>query len=58
MDKEMKMIDKNKTWELVLRPNHKNIIRVKQIYKSKWNANRSISKLKVKLIAKCSAQEE
>lgn len=34
MVEEMKMIEKNKTWELVDRPKDKEIIRVKWVYKT------------------------
>ena len=52
MQKEIHMIEKNQTWLLVDRPNKKNIIGVKWIFKTKLNADGSISKHKAKLVAK------
>jgi hypothetical protein len=57
MEEEMKMIQKNQTWELVPRPTDKKVIGVKWIYKAKVNPDGSIYKYKARLVAKGFAQE-
>ncbi|KAK4406351.1 Retrovirus-related Pol polyprotein from transposon TNT 1-94 [Sesamum angolense] len=52
MEEEIKMIEKNNTWELADRPKDKEIIGVKWIYKTKLNADGSIQKHKARLVAK------
>ncbi|KAL0358315.1 UNVERIFIED_CONTAM: putative mitochondrial protein [Sesamum angustifolium] len=52
MDEEIKMIEKNNTWELADRPKDKEVIGVKWIYKTKLNADGSIQKHKARLVAK------
>lgn len=52
MEKEIRMIEKNKTWELVDHPKDKEIIGVKWIYKTKLNSDGSIQKHKARLVAK------
>ncbi|KAL0379240.1 UNVERIFIED_CONTAM: Retrovirus-related Pol polyprotein from transposon RE1 [Sesamum radiatum] len=52
MEEEIKMIEKNNTWELPERPKDKEVIGVKWIYKTKLNADGSIQKHKPRLIAK------
>ncbi|KAL0299921.1 UNVERIFIED_CONTAM: Retrovirus-related Pol polyprotein from transposon TNT 1-94 [Sesamum angustifolium] len=42
MEEEIKMIEKNNTWELADRPKDKEVIGVKWIYKTKLNADGSI----------------
>ncbi|KAL0418688.1 UNVERIFIED_CONTAM: putative mitochondrial protein [Sesamum radiatum] len=42
MEEEIKMIEKNNTWELTDRPKDKEVIGVKWIYKTKLNADGSI----------------
>lgn len=37
MEEELKQIEKNKTWELVCRPEDKNIIGTKWVYQNKMN---------------------
>ena len=51
MEEEIKMIEKNNTWELVDRPKNKEIIGVKWVYKSKLNSDGSIKKCKARLVA-------
>ncbi|KAL0326873.1 UNVERIFIED_CONTAM: Retrovirus-related Pol polyprotein from transposon RE2 [Sesamum angustifolium] len=52
MEEEIKMIEKNNTWELADRPKDKEVIGVKWIYKKKLNADGSIQKHKARLVAK------
>ncbi|KAL0294285.1 UNVERIFIED_CONTAM: Retrovirus-related Pol polyprotein from transposon RE2 [Sesamum radiatum] len=52
MKEEIKMIEKNDTWELTERPKDKEVIGVKWIYKTKLNADGSIQKHKARLVAK------
>ena len=42
MEEEIKMIEKNKTWELVDCPKDKDVIGVKWVYKTKLNPDGSI----------------
>ncbi|KAL6349072.1 hypothetical protein AAG906_033728 [Vitis piasezkii] len=53
---ELKMIEKNQTWELVDRPKHKKAIGVKWVYKTKLNLNGSVNKYKARLVIKGYAQ--
>jgi len=43
---------KSDTWELVDRPQHKQRIGVKWVYKTKLNSDGSINKYKVRLVVK------
>ncbi|KAL0381449.1 UNVERIFIED_CONTAM: Retrovirus-related Pol polyprotein from transposon RE2 [Sesamum angustifolium] len=52
MEEEIKMIEKNNTWELADRPKDKEVIGVKWIYKTKLNEDGSIQKYKARLVAK------
>ena len=52
MEEEMKMIEKNKTWELVDRPKDKDVIGVKWVYKTKLQPDGSIQKHKARLVVK------
>ncbi|CAA0815239.1 Uncharacterized mitochondrial protein AtMg00820 [Striga hermonthica] len=52
MEEEIRMIEKNKTWELVDPPNNKEVIGVKCVYKTKLNPDGSIQKHKARLVAK------
>ncbi|KAL0298517.1 UNVERIFIED_CONTAM: Retrovirus-related Pol polyprotein from transposon RE2 [Sesamum radiatum] len=52
MEEEIKMIEKNNTWELTDRPKDKEVIGVKWIYKTKLNVDGSIQKHKARLVAK------
>ncbi|KAL8116794.1 hypothetical protein AgCh_023088 [Apium graveolens] len=52
MEEEMHMIEKFKTWELVDKPEGREIIGLKWIYKTKLNQNGEIQKYKARLVAK------
>ena len=56
MKEELIMIEKNKTWELVDKPNHKKAIGVKWVYRTKLNSDGSINKYKARLVVKGYAQ--
>ncbi|KAH9699455.1 hypothetical protein KPL71_024353 [Citrus sinensis] len=56
MNEELFMIEKNKTWELVDRPQNMKVIGVKWVYKTKLNADGSINKYKARLVVKGFAQ--
>lgn len=57
MDQEIKMIEKNDTWELTDKPANKDIIALKWVYKIKYNEDGSIQKYKVRLVAKGYSQQ-
>lgn len=57
MEEEIKMIEKNKTWELVDRPKDKDVIGVKWVYKTKMQPDGSIQKHKARLVAKGYSQQ-
>ena len=46
------MINKNDTWELVDKPEEKNVIDVKWVYRTKYNPDGSIFKHKARLVIK------
>ena len=52
----MSMIQKNKTWELVDRPEGRKVIGVKWVFRTKLNADCSINKHKARLVVKGYAQ--
>jgi transposase InsO family protein len=56
MEEEMSMIQKNKTWELVDKPEDSHIIGVKWVFRTKLNADCSINKYKARLVVKGYAQ--
>ena len=56
MKEELLMIKRNNTWELVDRPQNRNVIGVKWVYRTKLNADGSINKLKARLVVKGYAQ--
>ncbi|XP_031261729.1 uncharacterized protein LOC116119932 [Pistacia vera] len=58
MQEELTMIKKNHTWKLVHRPEKRNVIQVKWIYKLKTNPNGSIHKHKARLVVKDFAQQQ
>ncbi|CAA7026159.1 unnamed protein product [Microthlaspi erraticum] len=57
MTEEIEMIEKNKTWELVDKPEKKKVINVKWIYKIKTHANGNQVKDKARLVARGFSQE-
>ena len=57
MEEEIKMIEKNETWELVDCPQDKEVIGVKWVYKTKLNSNGSIQKHKGRLVEKGYSQQ-
>lgn len=56
MKEELKMIKKNQTWELVDRPQHKKVIEVKWIFRTKLNFDGSVNKYKARVVVKGYAQ--
>ena len=56
MKEELLMIMRNNTWELVDKPQNRNVIGVKWVYRTKLNADGSINKLKARLVVKGYAQ--
>ncbi|RVW37574.1 Retrovirus-related Pol polyprotein from transposon RE1 [Vitis vinifera] len=52
MKEELRMIEKNDTWELVDRPQHRKVIGVKWVYRTKLNADGSVNKYKARLVVK------
>jgi hypothetical protein len=56
MKEELRMIEKNQTWELVDMSKHKKPIGVKWVYRTKLNADVTINKHKARLIVKGYAQ--
>eukprot|EP00253_Pinus_taeda_P028674 PITA_28674 len=58
MNEELEYIEKNNTWELVPRPNDKNVTGTKWILKKKLNENGDVIRKKVRLVCKGYAQQE
>eukprot|EP00253_Pinus_taeda_P016330 PITA_16330 len=58
MDKELDQIEKNDTWELVLRSHDKNVIGTQWIFKNKLNENGEVILNKARLVCKGYAQQE
>ena len=52
MNEEFKSLEKNKTWDIVDRPNGKNILGCKWVYRIKRDSNGNILKFKSRLVAK------
>jgi hypothetical protein len=52
MKEELDQIEKNQTWELVLRPKNKNFIGTKWVYKNKMNENGQVIRNKAILVCK------
>jgi len=57
MKEELFMIERNKTWELVDRPQNRKVIGVKWVYRTKLNADGLINKYKARLVVKGYAQK-
>ena len=56
MKKELNMIEKNHTWQLVQRPSNRKVIGVKWVFRTKLNANGSVNKHKARLVVNGYAQ--
>lgn len=56
MNEELNMIEKNGTWDLVPRPNGRNVIGLKWFYWAKLNLDNSLNKIKARLVVKGYAQ--
>ena len=56
MQKELAMIEKNQTWELVERHQHQKVIGVKWVFRKKENVDGLINKYKARLVVKGYAQ--
>ena len=55
-EEELFMIEKNKTWELVGRPQERKVIGVKWVFRTKLNADGSVNKYKARLVVEGYAQ--
>ena len=58
MNEELDQIEKNQTWEIVPRPQNKNVIGTKWVFKNKVNENGQVIKNKARLVCKGYAQVE
>jgi hypothetical protein len=58
MNEELDQIEKNKTWELVPRPENKNVIGSKWVFKNKMNEKGQVVRNKARLVCKGYAQVE
>jgi hypothetical protein len=58
MDEELDQIEKNDTWELVLRPKNKNVIDTKWVFRNKLNEDGYVARNKYRLVCKGYAQIE
>ncbi|XP_049367923.1 uncharacterized mitochondrial protein AtMg00810-like [Solanum verrucosum] len=56
MEEEIFMIEKNKTWVLVDKPEDRKVIGVRWVFRTKLNADSSINKYKARLVVKGYAQ--
>ncbi|XP_059654835.1 uncharacterized mitochondrial protein AtMg00820-like [Cornus florida] len=56
MKEELEQIEKNDTWILIPRPNHKNVIGSKWIFRNKLDEKGIVTKNKVRLVCKDFAQ--
>ena len=56
MEEELQMIEKYQTWKLVERPQNKNVIGVKWVFRTKLNADGTVNKHKARLVGKGYAQ--
>jgi hypothetical protein len=57
MEDENEVIEKNRTWKLIDRPQDKEIIGVKWVYKVKYNVDGSVQRNKARLVAKGYSQQ-
>ena len=58
MEEEIEQIEKNKTWSLVPRPEDKNVIGTKWVFRNKLDENGEVTRNKARLVCKGYAQEE
>ena len=58
MDEELDQIEKNQTWELVPRPENKNVVGTKWVLKNKFNEDVKVIRNKARLVCKGYAQVE
>ena len=58
MNEELDQIEKNETWELVLRPANKNVVGTKWVFKNTMNEKGQIVRNKSRLVCKGYAQIE
>jgi hypothetical protein len=58
MNEELDHIEKNNTWELVPRPEDKNVIGSKWVFKNKMNEKGQVVRNKARLVCKLYAQVE
>jgi hypothetical protein len=58
MNEELDQIEKNNTWELVPRPENKNVIGSKWVFKNKMNEKGQVVRNKARLVCKGYAQVE
>ena len=58
MNEELDQIEKNQTWDLVPRPNDKNVIGTKWVFKNKMNEDGQVIRNKARLVCKGYAQVE
>lgn len=52
MEKEISMIMKNKTWEMLTKPEGRNVLGLKWVYKTKLNSDSTLKKLNAMLVVK------
>jgi hypothetical protein len=52
VNEELDQIEKNDTWELVPRPNNKNVIGTKWVFRNKLNENGQVTRDKARLVCK------
>ena len=57
MAEEMSAIERNETWELADLPKDKNVIGLKWVYRTKYNADGSVQNHKARLVAKGYSQQ-
>lgn len=58
MEEELDQIERNGTWPLVPRPEHKNVIGTKWVFRNKMNEDGTVIRNKSRLVCKGYAQEE
>ena len=58
MAKEMQAIERNSTWKLVDVPKGKNVVGLKWVFRTKYNADGGIQKHKAHLLAKGYSQQQ